>query len=90
MVLERQAKIQNKLGLHARAASVFVQKAQGFSSQISVRNSNTSADGKSIMNMMMLQASIGSEITIKIDGDDQEQAMIAILALIDDKFGEGE
>ena len=90
MVLERQAKIQNKLGLHARAASVFVQKAQGFSSRISVRNSNTSADGKSIMNMMMLQASIGSEIIIKIDGDDQEQAMIAILALIDDKFGEGE
>lgn len=89
-MLERQAKIQNKLGLHARAASVFVQKAQGFSSQISVRNSNTSADGKSIMNMMMLQASIGSEIIIKIDGDDQEQAMIAILALIDDKFGEGE
>ena len=90
MVIEQQAKIQNKLGLHARAASVFVQKAQGFSSQISVRNSNTSADGKSIMNMMMLQASIGSEIIIKIDGDDQEQAMIAILALIDDKFGEGE
>ena len=90
MVLERQAKIQNKLGLHARAASVFVQKAQGFSSQISVRNSNTSADGKSIMNMMMLQASIGSEIIIKIDGDDQEQAMIAILALIDNKFGESE
>jgi len=42
------------------------------------------------MNMMMLQASIGSEIIIKIDGDDQEQAMIAILALIDNKFGEGE
>jgi len=89
-VLERQATIQNKLGLHARAASVFVQKAQGFSSQISVQNSINSADGKSIMNMMMLQASIGTEITIKIVGDDQEQAMTAILALIDDKFGEGE
>ena len=65
-MLERQAEIQNKLGLHARAASVFVQKAQGLSSHITVHNSNTSADGKSIMNM------------------------IAILALIDDKFGEGE
>ncbi len=82
--------IKNKLGLHARAASVFVKTASAFGSVISVANSKKEANGKSIMSMMLLQASIGTSIEITIEGDDEERAMQAIEDLIDNLFGEAE
>ena len=82
--------IKNKLGLHARAASVFVKTAGAFSAEITVSNPNKEANGKNIMSMMLLQAVCGSEIKVEINGDDEEAAMQAITALIEDKFGEPE
>ncbi|MFT7688781.1 MAG: phosphocarrier protein HPr [Candidatus Azotimanducaceae bacterium] len=88
MALTESIEIQNKLGLHARAASVFVKVAQEFSSTIEVESASGSANGKSIMSMMMLQASIGSLIKITVEGDDENETMSAVLELINQKFGE--
>ena len=88
MVLKKKLHITNKLGLHARAASVFVKTASAFSSTINVSNSKNNANGKSIMSMMLLQASCGSLVEIYIEGEDETAAMAAIEALINDKFGE--
>lgn len=88
MAVIETIEIQNKLGLHARAASVFVKVAQEFSSSIEVTSAVASANGKSIMSMMILQASIGSTITIKVEGDDEEKTMSALIELINQKFGE--
>lgn len=82
--------IQNKLGLHARAASKFVEVAREFEANISVTSPFSKANGKSIMNVMMLQASCDSEITIEVDGEDAQSAMDALTQLIDNKFGEVE
>ncbi len=82
--------IQNKLGLHARAASVFVKTASAFGATIGVRNDAGQANGKSIMSMMMLQASFGTEIDVSVEGEDETEAMAAIEAIIDNKFGEAE
>jgi len=87
-VLNKNIQIQNKLGLHARAASVFVKAAQEFISTITVTSEHGSANGKSIMNMMLLQASIGSDINLSIEGVDEDAAMAALIELINQKFGE--
>ncbi len=89
-MIKQTIKIQNKLGLHARAASKFVEVAKQFQSAISVTSPFSTANGKSIMNVMMLQASCNSEITIEIDGEDAEPAMTAIVDLINSKFDEAE
>ena len=82
--------IVNKLGLHARAASKFVNLAKRFASRIEVSNATKSVDGKSIMSIMLLAASQGTEIGLRINGDDELDAMQAITQLIADRFGEGE
>ena len=89
-MIEKTVTIQNKLGLHARAASSFVKVAQEFASAITVRSSSATANGKSIMNMMVLQAGIDSEIVIQAEGDDENESMQALLDLINQKFGETE
>lgn len=89
MIVEKVT-ITNKLGLHARAASKFVAIAQQFSSEITVRNGEQQANGKSIMAVMMLQGSPGTELELHIDGDDEREARTAIVELISDKFGEDE
>jgi phosphocarrier protein HPr len=88
MAATETIEIQNKLGLHARAASVFVKVAQEFSSSIEVVSPAASANGKSIMSMMMLQASIGSTITITVEGEDEKETISALIELINQKFGE--
>jgi phosphocarrier protein len=90
MVFKKKLAITNKLGLHARAASVFVKTASTFTSTINVTNPENQANGKSIMSMILLQAACGSEIDISIDGEDETEAMVAIEALVNDKFGESE
>ncbi len=83
-----QIEIINQLGLHARAAAKFVSTATRFESKVKLGKDGKEVDGKSIMSVMMLAASVGSQVQITTDGPDEEEAMAAIKALINDKFGE--
>ena len=80
----------NKLGLHARASAKLTKIAGAFPCQVWVSKGERRVNAKSIMGVMMLAAGIGSEIEIETDGEQEEPAMAALLALITDKFGEGE
>ena len=81
--------IVNDLGLHARAASRFVQLANSFKSDIQVEKDGQTVNGKSIMGVLMLVASKGTMITVRAKGDDSTQAVAALKALTADGFGEG-
>ncbi|ABC31997.1 MULTISPECIES: HPr family phosphocarrier protein [Hahella] len=89
-MIQEQVTIINKLGLHARAAAKFVSTSGRFASKIRVAKEGQEVDGKSIMAVMMLAASKGTLLTLKIEGPDEEEAFHAIKALIEDYFGEGE
>jgi phosphocarrier protein len=89
-VIKRTVTIQNKLGLHARSASSFVRTVSAFASSVTVINEYATANGKSIMSMMLLQASQGSEIELHIEGEDEKETFDAIESLVNDKFGEEE
>ena len=82
--------IINKLGLHARASAKFVSTASRFGSHIDIKRNNKIVNGKSIMGVMMLAASKGTEIELHIHGEDETEAMQALLNLIADRFGEEE
>lgn len=82
--------IINKLGLHARASAKFVSTASKFQSYIDVTKGSQTVNGKSIMGVMMLAASKGTELTLQIEGPDEEQMEQALLALINNRFGEPE
>ena len=88
MVIERSAPIVNRLGLHARPAAEFVKIANRFKAHIVVKKDELEVNGKSIMGMMMLAAECGSALLIRADGDDAEQAVDALLALVAAGFGE--
>ena len=87
-VIERDAPIVNPLGMHARPAAEFVKVAARFRSRIEVRKGDLTVNGKSIMGVMMLAAECGSSVLIRTDGDDAEEAMTALLALVADGFHE--
>lgn len=89
MIRERIT-IINKLGLHARAAAKLVGCAEQFESRITLRRGEQEVDGKSIMSVMMLAASCGTDIELIIEGDDGEQARDALVTLIHNRFDEGE
>ena len=80
--------ISNKLGLHARAASHFVQVASKFESEVFVSKNDQEVNGKSIMGILILAAPKGAEISIKAVGPDAAQAVVALGELIDNRFGE--
>jgi phosphocarrier protein len=80
--------IINKLGLHARAAAKFVALASRFSSDVQVAKQDRVVNGKSIMGIMMLAASKGSELELIISGEDEMEACDALKTLINDRFGE--
>ena len=82
--------ISNKLGLHARASAKLTKLAGSFQSEVSMSRNDRRVNAKSIMGVMMLAAGIGSVVEIEIDGPDEQAAMDAITALINDKFGEGQ
>ncbi|KPB02105.1 HPr family phosphocarrier protein [Ahrensia marina] len=82
--------IQNKKGLHARASARFVQTVEEFDVKVIVSKDDTNVGGTSIMGLMMLAASQGSQIEVSTAGPDAKQAMSAIEALIADKFGEND
>ncbi|WP_210396553.1 HPr family phosphocarrier protein [Motiliproteus sediminis] len=89
-MIEKQLTIINKLGLHARATAKLIGVTNNFSCKIQLSKEGRSVDGKSIMSVMMLAASQGTVLDISCDGEDEDKAMDAIEALINDKFGEGE
>jgi phosphocarrier protein len=84
------AEIVNKLGLHARASAKLTQLASRFKSEVWMEKGGRRINAKSIMGVMMLAAGKGSTVSIETTGDDAEQALQELLALITDKFGEGE
>ena len=86
---EKTVLIQNELGLHARAATKFVQTASKFPCEITVTKDGHEVNGKSIMGVLMLVASKGTTVVVKAKGDKAQEAVDAIGRLIDDKFGEG-
>ena len=90
VVINKTVTIINKLGLHARAAARFVTLASSFSSDIKVARNRQEVNGKSIMGIMMLAASKGSEITLIAEGNDEEQVIEQLSALIEQRFGEEE
>jgi phosphocarrier protein HPr len=81
-------KIINKKGLHARASAKMVEAAARFQSCITVTKDGQCVDARSIMGLMMLAASLGSEVEIAAEGADADDAMVAIVALVEAKFGE--
>jgi len=89
-MIKTTATISNKLGLHARASAKLTKLAGGFPCEVWITKGERRVNAKSIMGVMMLAAGIGSEVEIETDGDQAQEAMTALLALIDDKFGEGE
>jgi len=82
--------IVNKLGLHARASAKLTKLAGSFPCEVWMSRGERRVNAKSIMGVMMLAAGIGSEVTLETNGSREQEAMDALLALIADKFGEGE
>jgi len=82
------AKITNKRGLHARASAKIVEAAARFESVITVARDGQEVNARSIMGLMMLAASLGAEVELAAEGPDSAEALTAILALIEAKFGE--
>ncbi|MGN1049909.1 MAG: HPr family phosphocarrier protein [Selenomonadaceae bacterium] len=85
---EVQLKVENKMGIHARPASLFVQKAKSFQSKIQLAFNGKSVDAKSILAVMTLGAKNGAEVTITADGPDEAEAIAEIKELIESRFGE--
>jgi phosphocarrier protein HPr len=86
--LKAIARITNKRGLHARASAKIVEAAARFEAEVTIVKDGTRVNARSIMGLMMLAASLGSDIGVEADGPDQDAAMTAMLALIEAKFGE--
>lgn len=86
---EKKVVIQNELGLHARAATKLVQTASKFPCEITLAKESHEVNGKSIMGVLMLVASKGTTVTLRAKGARAHEAISALAALIDDKFGEG-
>lgn len=89
-MLCRPVTIINKLGLHARATAKLVATASEFDSSVQLRGKGREVDAKNIMQVMMLAANQGTEVELVADGPDEEEAIDALVALIDNYFGEGE
>ena len=88
MMLTREFTITNKLGLHARPAAMFVKVSSAHQAEIWVEKDDEQVNGKSIMGLMMLAAGYGSKLTVTAEGQDAEQAMAQIAALIESGFSE--
>lgn len=89
-VIKTTVTVINKLGLHARASAKLTKMAGSFPCEVWVSRGDRRVNAKSIMGVMMLAAGLGSEIVIETDGAQEGEAMEALLALLANKFGEGE
>lgn len=89
-MVNKEIEIINKLGLHARAAAKLVSLASKFTSEVQLRKNNQEVNAKSIMGVMMLAASQGTRLELSVSGEDEQEALDAIIELINDRFGEGQ
>ena len=89
-MIKETTTIINKLGLHARASAKLTKMAGSFPCEVFMSRGERRINAKSIMGVMMLAAGIGTEVEVETDGEREQEAMDALLALIDDKFGEGQ
>ena len=89
-MIKTSTTISNKLGLHARASAKLTKLAGSFPCEVWIARGERRVNAKSIMGVMMLAAGIGSEVVLDADGEREQEALDALLALIADKFGEGE
>lgn len=89
-MIKTTATISNKLGLHARASAKLTKLAGSYPCEVWLTKGERRINAKSIMGVMMLAAGIGSQVEIETDGAQEQEAMDALLALLADKFGEGE
>jgi len=87
---QREVEIINKLGLHARASAKLTQLAAKYQAEVLMSRNNRKVNAKSIMGVMMLAAGKGAKVTLETAGPDEDEAMEAIVALINDYFGEGQ
>ena len=89
-MIKTTANISNKLGLHARASAKLTKLASSFPCEVFMSRNERRVNAKSIMGVMMLAAGMGTEVEVETSGEREQEAMDALLALIADKFGEGE
>jgi len=89
-MIRSTATISNKLGLHARASAKLTKLAGSFQCEIFLSRNGRRINAKSIMGVMMLAAGLGSEVEVETDGADEQAASAALVALVNDKFGEGQ
>ena len=89
-MIQTTTTISNKLGLHARASAKLTKLAGSFACEVWMTKGERRVNAKSIMGVMMLAAGMGSTVIVETNGADEQTAMDALLALINDKFGEGE
>ena len=89
-MIKSTTNISNKLGLHARASAKLTKLAGSFACEVWIAKGERRVNAKSIMGVMMLAAGMGSTVTLETNGSDEQAAMDALLALIHDKFGEGQ
>ena len=87
---QREVEIVNKLGLHARASAKLTQLAARYQSDVQMSRNGRKVNAKSIMGVMMLAAGKGTKVTLETSGPDEAEAMEALVALINDCFGEGQ
>ena len=89
-MIQTEATISNKLGLHARASAKLTKLAAAYPCEVWMSRGERRINAKSIMGVMMLAAGIGSVVQIETEGEREQEAMDALLGLINDKFGEGQ
>ena len=89
-MVKTEITISNKLGLHARASAKLTKLAGSFPCEVWMSKAGRRINAKSIMGVMMLAAGLGSVVELETDGEQEQEAMDALVALINDKFGEGE
>lgn len=89
-VIEKKFVVKSKLGMHARPAALLVRTANKFKSEVTIQKGKHKVNGKSIMGVMMLAAGPGSHITVRVAGEDAQEAMDEIVKLFDTNFGEAE
>lgn len=87
-MISKQVTIENKTGIHARPASMFVQAAAKFKSNITIDKNGQKGNAKSMLNVLALSLSKGTAITISAEGEDEAAAVETLVKLVESKFGE--
>ncbi len=89
-MVEETITLKNRLGLHARAAAKLVHTAAGFESKVTLTKDGDEVDGKSILGLLLLAASKGTSLLLRVDGTDEKEALAAVVDLVERRFDESE